>query len=103
MDAAEKAARKAARELQVRYVISPRASIAGSKLLEQGIDGQAVATMTLWKGLPETEIRKIATKMPNNGEVPAALRRTPTAETPATAIQRVTRKGVNLLDAMRAA
>lgn len=94
------AARKGARELQIRHVISPRASISGSNLLAQGIDGAAVATMTLWKGLPEAEVKKIAAKMPGKGELPASLRRTQPLPAPEPLGARAVRRGVNLLDAM---
>ena len=45
------AARKAARDLGLQHIISPRATRDGAKLLEQGIASNSITEMTLRKGL----------------------------------------------------
>lgn len=52
-------ARRKARELKIRHIVSPRASIMGAKLLAQGISQRDVKAMVLYKGLDQEQIRKI--------------------------------------------
>lgn len=96
------AARAAAMELGIRHVISPRASIAGSKLFEQGISGDTVAQLVLWKGLAPAEADKIRGKMPLNGTIPQLLIREASLETAGQMVKRVStaQRGVNLLSAV---
>ena len=42
--------RKAVRDQKVRHIVSPRASIEGSKLLKQGLPRDLVEQATVWKG-----------------------------------------------------
>ena len=44
----------------MRYVVSPRASVKGAKLLAAGMDVAKVASVTIWnKGFSETDKQKI--------------------------------------------
>lgn len=52
-------ARRKARELKIRHIVSPRASIIGAKLLAQGISQKDVKAMVLYKGLDQERILKI--------------------------------------------
>jgi hypothetical protein len=52
-------ARKAVKKLDVRFVISPRASINGATLLEKGIDRKEVEKNVLWKGLDQATVNQI--------------------------------------------
>ena len=51
--------RKAAFELKARVVISPRASIDGASLLEDGFTEAQVELMAVWKGIDESLVSKI--------------------------------------------
>ena len=51
--------RKVVEELKIRHVVSPRASIFGSKLLSKGINRDVVEQTCLWKGMDESTIQKI--------------------------------------------
>jgi len=51
--------RKAVDQLGIRHVVSPRATIYGCRLLNAGIARQEVESMLLWKGLEQSDIRKI--------------------------------------------
>jgi len=51
--------RRAARDLGLRVVISPRASIQGAHLLRAGINKQQVADMTIWRGMDNSTRNKI--------------------------------------------
>lgn len=51
--------RKAARDQKTRHVVSPRASIMGSRLLEQGISRADVEHMVLFKGLDKDAVTKL--------------------------------------------
>lgn len=53
------AARKAVRESGVKLIVSPRASILGSKLLDIGVKFNDVKAQVLWKGLEPDTIRKV--------------------------------------------
>jgi len=45
----------------IKHIVSPRATFAGSKLLAMGIDRETVREMTIWKGLnAETKARIVA-------------------------------------------
>ena len=52
-------ARRKARELKIRHIVSPRASIMGAKLLAQGLSQRDVKAMALYKGLDQETIKKI--------------------------------------------
>ena len=48
----------------MRYVVSPRASVKGAKLLAAGMDAAKVASVTIWnKGFSETDKQKIMDDM----------------------------------------
>lgn len=51
--------RKVIEENNIRHVVSPRASIAGAKLLASGISRDVVEEIILWKGLSDTTKNKI--------------------------------------------
>jgi hypothetical protein len=51
--------RKAVEKLAIRHVVSPRASIHGTKLFLAGIGRTHVEKMVLWKGLEDATIAKI--------------------------------------------
>ena len=51
--------RHACAKLEIRHVISPRASINGAKLLAQGMARGKVADMVLWQGLSKAEQKRI--------------------------------------------
>jgi len=51
--------RKAAENLNMRIIISPRASIYGSNLISAGIKIDKVIQMTIYKGLPQSDIDKL--------------------------------------------
>lgn len=51
--------RKAVRDLKIRHVISPRASMDGAKLLQAGAEWDDVAMMVVWKSLPQDQIQKV--------------------------------------------
>lgn len=53
-------ARERAAELQIRHVVSPRASIIGADLLAAGMDAETVAAITLWKGLDADSIERLS-------------------------------------------
>ena len=44
---------------KIRHIVSPRASIFGAKLLQQGIAREIVEQSVLWKGIDETTKQKI--------------------------------------------
>lgn len=50
-------------ELKIRHVVSPRASIFGSKLLAKGIKREVVEQTCLWKGMDEATIQKIKSNL----------------------------------------
>lgn len=55
--------REAVRQLKLRYIVSPRASIYGSRLLAQGMEMPTVEQMVLYKGMPAEEIKMVREKM----------------------------------------
>lgn len=55
--------RWAIRELRVRHVVSPRASIHGAKMLEAGFSREEVYDMVVFKGLPVDDRRKVISMM----------------------------------------
>ncbi len=57
--------RKAIAELKIRHVVSPRASIFGSKLLAKGIERKAVEKSVIWKGLDISTISTILENLEN--------------------------------------
>lgn len=56
-------ARAAVRELQIRHVISPRASFNGAALLDAGMDVQAVFRAVVLKGMNEDDEVKVVKKI----------------------------------------
>lgn len=58
------ATRKRVNELQIRHVISPRASIIGGKLIEAGFPVDDVKKMVLFKGLDSITITRIESNGP---------------------------------------
>lgn len=44
---------------QVRHIVSPRASIAGAKLLAAGMDADAVEEAVVWKGMASAERQRV--------------------------------------------
>lgn len=53
------AIRKAVFKLKLRFVVSPRASIFGSKLLRAGLSRKMVEEMVIWKGMEAEARRKV--------------------------------------------
>ena len=54
------AVRAAVEHHKMRYVVSPRASVKGAKLLAAGMDAAKVASVTIWnKGFSETDKQKL--------------------------------------------
>ena len=54
------AVRHAVAHHKMRYIVSPRASVKGAKLLAAGVSPQRVAAQTIWnKGFSETDKQKI--------------------------------------------
>lgn len=51
--------RKAVEDLEIRHVVSPRASIKGAKLKSLGFDKQTILDRVVWKGLDESSIETI--------------------------------------------
>ena len=56
--------RKAVRELKLRHVVSPRASIKGGKLLSAGLDWNRVEELVLTRNLSALDIDKVRSNMP---------------------------------------
>jgi hypothetical protein len=56
-------ARHACDTLKLRHVVSPRASIAGAKMLSRGMKRETVERMTVWKGLDAATVRKVQEAM----------------------------------------
>jgi cobaltochelatase CobS len=56
--------RKAVRELGLRHVVSPRASVKGGKLLSAGLSWDDVEAMTLNRGLSALDVEKIKSNLP---------------------------------------
>lgn len=52
-------AQKAAKKLGIHFVISPRASLYGATLLENGIERKEVEKNVLWKGLDQATVNQI--------------------------------------------
>ena len=46
-------------ELNLRHIVSPRASLFGAKLLDNGFSREDVENMVLWKGMDRATIDKI--------------------------------------------
>jgi MoxR-like ATPase len=61
------AARKAVGQLNLRYVISPRASIGGVKLLADGESLDEVKQTMLWKSMKPADITRVEAQMKANG------------------------------------
>lgn len=57
--------RKVIADLKIRHVVSPRASIFGSKLLDKGIERKAVEKSVIWKGLDTSTISTILENLEN--------------------------------------
>jgi cobaltochelatase CobS len=60
------AARKAAFDLKVRHIISPRASMAGAVLRRAGLAFDLVTDCALWKGLDADQRARITDKIPES-------------------------------------
>lgn len=60
------AARKAASELKVRHVISPRASMAGAVQRRAGLAFDMVAETLIWKGMDQEQRNRITAAIPDN-------------------------------------
>ena len=60
------AARKAAFDLKVRHIISPRASMAGATLRRGGLGFDLVANAALWKGLDADQRARITKDIPES-------------------------------------
>lgn len=60
------AARKAASELKVRHLITPRASIGGAALRRAGLAFDAVADAVIWKGLDMDQRTRITNAIPES-------------------------------------
>ena len=60
------AARKAAMELKIRHVISPRASMAGAVMRRAGLGFDIVADCTVWKGLDMDQRTRITNAIPES-------------------------------------
>lgn len=58
--------RKAARDLKIRTVVSPRASIKGGKLLSAGLKKERVEQMLLVRNLSDADVAKIRSQMKSN-------------------------------------
>lgn len=56
--------RKAVRELGLRHVVSPRASVKGGKLLSAGLSWDDVEAMVLTRGLSALDAEKIKSNLP---------------------------------------
>lgn len=56
--------RKAVRELGLRHVVSPRASVKGGKLLSAGLSWDDVEAMVLTRGLSALDVEKIKSNLP---------------------------------------
>ena len=60
------AARKAASDLKVRHVISPRASMAGAVQRRAGLAFDIVAETLIWKGMDQEQRNRITAAIPDN-------------------------------------
>lgn len=60
------AARKAAAELKIRHVISPRASMGGAVMRRAGLAFDMVADCTVWKGLDMDQRNRIVNAIPES-------------------------------------
>lgn len=60
------AARKAASNLKVRHVISPRASMAGAVQRRAGLGFDMVAETLIWKGMDQEQRNRIVAAIPDN-------------------------------------
>lgn len=60
------AARKAASDLKVRHVISPRASMAGAVQRRAGLAFDMVAETLIWKGMDQEQRNRITAAIPDN-------------------------------------
>ena len=56
--------RRAVRELKLRHVVSPRASIKGGKLLSAGLDWDRVEQLVLIRNLSPLDVEKVRANMP---------------------------------------
>ena len=56
--------RKAVRDLKLRHVVSPRASIKGGKLLSAGLSWDRVEAMVLTRNLSALDLEKVRANMP---------------------------------------
>lgn len=61
------AARKAVGQLGLRFVISPRASLGGVRLLREGVDAKDAAESQIWKAMKPAERVRVVEKMVANG------------------------------------
>jgi hypothetical protein len=51
--------RRAVKDLKIRHIVSPRASIMGAKLLAQGVSETEVLKLVVYKGLDQDSVSKI--------------------------------------------
>jgi MoxR-like ATPase len=56
--------RRAVRELKIRAVVSPRASIKGGKLLSAGLKWDRVEEMLLLRGMSPLDVEKVRSNLP---------------------------------------
>jgi MoxR-like ATPase len=56
--------RKAVRDLKIRQVVSPRASIKGGKLLSSGLSWERVEAMVLTRSMSATDVEKVMANIP---------------------------------------
>jgi len=56
--------RRTVRELEIRAVVSPRASIKGGKLLSAGLKWDRVEQMLLLRGMSDSDIQKVRANLP---------------------------------------
>lgn len=56
-------AREAVRQLKLRHIISPRSTIYGVKLLRNKVAFKDRETMTIFKGMPAEDIKRVKVKM----------------------------------------
>ena len=57
--------REAITKLEIRHVVSPRASIMGMNLIAQGVGKKHLEDGLIWKGLDTATVKKVVAKMDN--------------------------------------
>lgn len=56
-------AREAVKLLKIRHIVSPRATIYGTKMLAQGLSHIQAEMMTIFKGMPGEDVKRVKAKM----------------------------------------